>query len=899
MIPHRLSMLSAALLCSVATPCVVQAQSVAAVTAQHVRLSVALTSGWGFQLGDAAAPPASDTPWQSVEVPHSWNRIGSYLPGSPAAATLNRPINQTQGIGWYKRTLPDARLSGSQRLWLEFGAASRTAEVWLNGQRLGSHAGGFSTFRFDATSAYRQGGDNILLVKVDNRAPDTAGVQPTLPLAGDFFVHGGLYRPIKMIVTQAAHFAMLDHGGSGVYAQTLGIDNGKAAIAILSRVRNDASRALRGQLVVRFVGQDGKEVARQSSPVRMAGKADGEARIDLTIDNARLWQGTADPYLYTMIAELRDAKGALLDSVSQPFGVRTMALDADHGFLLNGKVVPLHGVGLHQDSGQDGWALSESDIEKMVSTIREMGANTIRLTHYQHGPVVHELADRLGLILWDEIPLVTAWTLSPDQTEAPKAVADNARQQLVEMIRQNYNHPSVAVWGIANEVDFGPNRPDFIGKAVAEVPDPRGLLTDLNALAKAEDAIRPTVLANCCENNGMPGVPDVSGITDGLGINRYMGWYYGKADDFSSVLDDQHRKHAGQPLALTEYGAGGATSQHSDDPQGGPINPSGRDQPEEYQAWLHERVWPQVKAKPYLWGSWLWNSFDFATKVRKEGDSVDINTKGLATYDGAIRKDAWWYYRVNWSAEPAVQIAGKRYVDRAYGVTDIKVYSNAPETELLVNGTSIGTMRACAFATCVWPGIRLVEGQNRIEARARFDKGVQIDNVDWTVGRDAATAFRIDSGAILAAADPAHRFGSDAFFEGGAPGTADARKNRYAPIQPAAITGAANRDQIATFRSGDFTYHIPAKSGRYIVVLHFVEPSAEPGKRVFDVAINGKTALPGFDVAAAAGGTLKAVTRSLPATADKDGITIAFKPKVGQAIVSALEVIPTDMAHRP
>ncbi|WP_375195056.1 glycoside hydrolase family 2 TIM barrel-domain containing protein [Sphingobium sp.] len=897
MIPHRLCVPLAALVCSVVTPGAALAQPVAGSSEQQVRQSVTLTSGWSFQLGDAATPPGSDTTWQSVAVPHSWNRIGSYLPGSPAAATLDRPINQTQGVGWYRLTLPGAHLSGSQRLWLEFEAASRTAEVWLNGQRLGGHAGGFSAFRFDATSAYRQGGDNILLVKIDNRAPDTAGVQPTLPLAGDFFVHGGLYRPVKMIVTQAAHFAMLDHGGSGVYAQTRSVDNGKATISILSRVRNDASRSLRGQIVVRFVDPDGREVARQASPLQMGARADGEARIDLTIEQARLWQGTADPYLYTMIAEFRDARGALLDSVSQPFGIRTIALDADRGFVLNGKVVALHGVGLHQDSGKDGWALSESDIEKMVSTIREMGANTIRLTHYQHGPVVHALADRLGLILWDEIPLVTAWTLSPDETEAPKAVADNARQQLVELIRQNYNHPSVAVWGIANEVDFGPNRPDFIGKAVNEVPDPRGLLTDLNALAKAEDPIRPTVLANCCENNGMPGVPDVSGITDGLGVNRYMGWYYGKADDFSSVLDGLHKKHAGQPLALTEYGAGGATSQHSDNPEGGPINPSGREQPEEYQAWLHERVWPQVKAKPYLWGSWLWNSFDFATKVRKEGDSIDINTKGLVTYDGAIRKDAWWYYRVNWSDDPAVQIAGKRYVDRAYGVTDIKVYSNAPETELLVDGKSLGKMRTCAFATCVWPGVRLIEGQNRIEARARFANAVQTDNVEWTVALDAAAAFRIDSGAILAAADPARRFGSDAFFEGGAPGTADTRKNRYAPIQAAAISGASNRDRAATYRSGDFTYRIPARPGRYTVILHFVEPSAERGKRVFDVAINGKVAIPGFDVAAAAGGTLKAITRSLPATAGKDGLIIAFKPKVGEAIVSALEVVPVGAAR--
>ncbi|SES11266.1 glycoside hydrolase family 2 TIM barrel-domain containing protein [Sphingobium sp. YR768] len=887
---------SSVLLSVACAPSLALAQSAAVSSVAAGRHDAMLSSGWMFQLGDEAQPPAQGAGWQPVEVPHSWNRIGTYAAGSPAAATLNRKVDQTRGTGWYRLTLPANAISGTQRLWLEFGAASRTAEVWLNGKKLGDHAGGFSRFRFDATDAYQPGKDNVLLVKVDNRSPDDAGVQPTLPLAGDFFVHGGLYRPVKMVVTQPAHFAMLDHGGSGVYAHTRAIDSGRATISVLGRFNNDAARPLRGQMLIRFLDKDGREVARQASPVQIAASGAAEARAELAIDNAHLWQGTADPYLYTMVAELRDAKGAVLDSVSQFYGVRTMALDVDRGFILNGKPYPLHGVGLHQDIGANGWALTDADIKSMVATIREMGANTIRLTHYQHGPVVHDLADRLGLVLWDEIPLVSAWTLKSEEKEAPKAVADNARQQLVEMIRQNYNHPSVAVWSIANEVDFGPNRPGFIGKQVEQVPDPRGLLTDLNALAKAEDPTRPTALANCCEDRGMDGVPDVSGITDALGINRYMGWYYGKAEDFSAVLDSQHRKHATQPLALTEYGGGGATSQHTDNPLGGPINPSGGDQPEEYQAWLHEQIWPQISGKSYLWGSWLWNSFDFATMVRKEGDSIDINTKGLATYDGAIRKDAWWYYRVNWSKAPAVQMAGKRYVDRAYGITDIKIYSNAPETELLLNGKSIGTMRGCAFATCVWPGVRLSAGSNHVEVRARFADGVRTDAVDWTLNADTANAFRIDSGAILAA-KAGLRYGSDAFFEGGAAGTTDTRKSRWSPIQPAKIEGTADRDLLASFRSGDFRYHIPAKPGRYTVILHFVEPALEKGKRLFDVTVNGKTALAGLDVAAAAGGTLKAIERRVSATAGAEGIVLAFKPRVGEAVVSAIEVVPTDKAR--
>lgn len=869
------------------------AQPAADATRSLMRVERILADGWRFQIGDVAQAPADGSGWQTVAVPHSWNRIGVYHAGSPAAATMNRPVDQTQGVGWYKRTLPGDLLRAGQRLWLEFGAASRTAEIWLNGQKLGDHVGAFSRFRLDATAAYRPGEDNMLLVRVDNRDPDKAGVQPTLPLAGDFFVHGGLYRPVKTIVTNAAHFAMRDHGGSGVYAKTRTVEGGKATVAVKVRLENDGARPFGGRMTLRFLDREGQEVARQESAVQIGARGGSEAMVDVAIANPHLWQGVDDPYLYTMVAELRDAKGALLDSVRQSYGIRTMRLDADKGFFLNGKSYPLHGVGLHQDSGLTGWALTDAEIETMVSTIREMGANSIRLTHYQHGPVVHDLADRLGIVVWDEIPLVTAWTMKPDEKEAPKAVADNARQQLIEMIRQNYNHASVATWGIANEVDFGPNRPDFIGKAVTEVPHPRGLLTELNQLAKAEDDSRPTALANCCEDNGMQGVPDVSGITDALGINRYMGWYYGAAGDFSAVLDSQHRKHPRQPLALTEYGGGGATSQHSDDPRGGPINPSGRDQPEEYQAWLHEQVWPQIKSKPYLWASWLWNSFDFATKVRKEGDSTDINTKGLATYDGAIRKDAWWYYRVNWSATPAVRIAGERYVDRAYPVTDVKVYSNAPETELLLNGKSLGLMHDCAFATCVWPMVRLGAGANQLEAKGRFADGMQSHAVNWRVGDDVATAFRIDSGAILAAKGSA-RFGSDAFFEGGTAGTADTRKNRWAPIQPSPIAGTADRDIDATFRAGTFRYRIPAQAGRYRLVLHFVEPALGAGERLFDVQVNGKAALTNFDVAAVAGGKLKAVRREIAATAGKEGVVVAFSPRRGKAIVSALELLPAD-----
>lgn len=852
-----------------------------------------LESGWLFSFGGDSLKDAGDKGWKPVKVPHTWNSVGVYDTGVVPGGASDATVNKAQGVGWYKLALQSPTLAGGQRAWLEFDAASRVAEVWLNGVRLGSHAGGFSTFRFDATVALKPGPDNLLIVKVDNTPPAAgAAVPPTLPLMGDFFVHGGLYRPVRLIVTNPVHFDMLDHGGPGVYAATRSVTQGSASLVVKALMRNDSRRAMHGRWVIRLVDRDGNDAARGETAVRLGAGAGAESKIELTLANARLWQGTSDPYLYKLVAELQDNMGRVLDTVTQNFGVRTIALDPERGFLLNDKSMRLHGVGLHQDLASKGWAMSDEDISGMVNTIREMGANTIRLTHYQHGQAVHDLADRIGLILWDEIPLVSAWTIAADQTEAPPELAANARQQLVEMIRQNYNHAAVAVWGIANEVDFGPHRPDFISEAPEQTPDPRTLLTELNGVAKREDTLRPTVLANCCEDTHMDGVPDVSGITDGLAVNRYMGWYYGTADDLSRHLDALHAKHRGQPLAVSEYGAGGAISIHSDDPLGGRINPGGRQQPEEYQAWLHEQIWPVLRSKGYLWATWLWNSFDFSTNARKEGDSRDINTKGLVTYDGKIRKDAWWYYKANWSDAPTVHVAGRHYRDRAYAVTDVKVYSNAPATELFVNGRSLGAKRDCGFATCEWPSVRLVEGENRIEAKGAFGGEPVGDAILWTLADGAANTFRIDSGAIVAAQGSDRRFGSDTFFEGGSPQTMDKRKGLRGPPLPAKIAGTGDRDLVATFREGDFAYRVPVQPGRYIVTLTFAEPEAAKGERVFDVLANGKVVLPAFDIARAAGAPLKAATRSFAVSTPKGPLEIQFRSKIGKPIVSVIEVEP-------
>ncbi|WP_240946808.1 glycoside hydrolase family 2 TIM barrel-domain containing protein [Novosphingobium sp. ERW19] len=866
-------------------------QPAAQATPAEVRKITVLADGWRFRKGgaDAVDPRLDDSTWEQIQVPHSWNRVGTYDPAANVPGMAGRKIDDYMGEGWYRLSFsaPQARPDG--RLWLEFGAASRTAEVWLNGTRLGAHTGGFSTFRFDATSVVKPGA-NMLVVKVDNSQPAAGGpTASAIPLVGDFFVQGGLYRPVKLIETAGAHFALDDFGGPGIYARTETIGSGKAEVSILGRLANQSARTTEGTIVVRALAADGSIAAEASQPIRLEAGASCESKLALTISSPRLWQGMRDPYLYSLEAELRDRRGKVLDRLRQPLGIRQFTIDPDKGFAINGEHVQLHGVGYHQDDMEQGWAMSSARTAERFATIRDMGANTIRLTHYQHGPDIHNLADRAGVVLWDEIGLVTAWTLDPKQGDAPPDIRAQARQQLLELIRQNYNHPSVAVWSVANEVDFGPNRPGFLGDSGRKITpaDPTPFLKDLALVVSKEDPQRHSTLATCCEREDTSEAPIVATAVDVVGANRYFGWYYGKASDLGRNLDFLHARRPRQPQAISEYGAGGALSLHTDNPLGGPIDAGGRVQPEEYQSWIHEQSWPQIAARQHVWASWLWNSFDFGTLTRKEGDALSINTKGLISFDGAVRKDAFYYYRAQWSADPTVHVNGRRYVNRALPVTDVRVYSNAPSTELFLNGRSLGMRADCNNRICVWPEVHLDAGENRVEAVGQFASTKVSDSLSWQLEPARLNAFRIDSGNILTE----QGWGSDSFFVNGRAGSAD-RRSRGRPVVLALIETTELRDQLATYREGTFAYRIPVGPGRYQVTLRFIEPSAQPGERVFTVTANGRPALVKLDIAAVANKALAPVIRTFSIDVASGPLHLEFTPEKGQAIVSALEIVP-------
>jgi beta-galactosidase len=855
-----------------------------------------LSEGWRFDFGEHAGaeqPGFDDTKWAEVSVPHSWNRVGYYL--RPASASANRPetVNKAQGIGWYRLAFQADPMVRDKHIWLEFDAASRIASIWLNGQFLGEHKGGYSRFRLDATKALEPGGANILAVRVDNSKPAPgSSTADVLPLTGDFFVPGGLYRPVRLVATDDVHFDMMDHGGSGIRATTRSIGADGAIIDVDAAVRSETGKARRLRVETRLLDVDGHLAAQQVTSLSLtSGKT--MVRTALQVPAARLWQGVDDPYLYRLSTRVLDSKGRVLDSIDQHFGIRRMQFNAKQGFLLNGKPYRLRGVGYHQDREDKGWAITLADVEQDVATMREMGVNSIRLTHYQHGQPVHDLADRYGLILWDEIPLVSAWTWG-EAREATPALKANAGQQLTELIRQNENHASVASWGIANEVDFGNSLPAFLTSFKGAPPDPLPLLKDLNSAAKALDPSRPTALATCCEGRlfaqGVE-VPVTAPEADLGGANRYFGWYYGMPEEVGPSLDALHAQRPKQALAVTEYGAGGATTIHTDNVLGGPVDSRGRAQPEEYESYVHERNWAQLADRKYLWATWLWVGFDFASTVRSEGDAQDINTKGLVTFDHKLRKDAYYFYKANWSKEPTVYITGRRYVDRAYGVTEVRVYSNAPSTELLLNGKSLGTLSNCEQHVCIWSNVQLTAGTNALIANGSADGALVEDRVEWRLSDEVARAVRIDAGALVAAKSASGIYGSDNFFDGGVAGSIVEPADYGKPVRPVSIAGTSDSAIAATYREGNFHYRIPLKNGRYRVKLTFVKPSEAGKPHYFSVLANDNIVVADLDLAKASPTARTAVERNFPVAIKNGILDLHFRPIVGDAIVSAIEVI--------
>lgn len=577
-----------------------------------------LNEGWLFsQPGHEAVP---------VTLPHTWNAVDGQDGGN----------DYFRGVCTYTKHLYLQKPQAGSRLWLEFCGAAMTAEVFLNGEKLAHHEGGYSTFRVDITDLLT--GDDTLVVTVDNGENDRV-----YPQKADFTFYGGLYRDVYLITVPAAHFALNRHGGPGVkVTPKVAEDLHTAEVTVEAWVSGPARQVqftLGGQTL------DAKVI-------------DGHAQSIFRLENIHLWDGVKDPYLYTLQAKTDGG-----DTVSVRFGCRSFSVDAQKGFILNGRPYPLRGVSRHQDWAGLGNALTADQHRQDMDLIREIGANTIRLAHYQHAQEFYDLCDEAGMIVWAEIPYIT---------HHMKNGRANTLSQMEELVTQNYNHPSIVCWGLSNEITASP------------AEDAEDLLENhrqLNELCHTLDKTRPTAMAHAF----MLGIDDpILDIPDVSSYNLYYGWYLGELEQNDAFFDGYHAKYPSRVIGFSEYGADANPAFQSPSPQKG-------DYSETYQCIYHEHILKMSEARPWLWATHAWNMFDFGADGRDEGGKKGQNQKGLVSFDRKLKKDAFYLYKAHWSSEPFVHICGSRYVHRAEDVTEVKVYSNQREVTLLVDGTPLET----------------------------------------------------------------------------------------------------------------------------------------------------------------------------------------------------------------
>ncbi|MDV6330392.1 glycoside hydrolase family 2 protein [Asticcacaulis sp. 201] len=648
-----------------------------------------LNANWLFIKADVPAARQVDfhaNSWQPVDLPHTFNagdanQGGDKSRGEPEGVYYRGPA-------WYRHQLTLTPEAGKHYI-LQFDGAALTTDVYVNGESIGRHEGGYARFRFDITQALKAG-DNLIAVRVDNsRAPQIA------PLTGDFNIFGGLYRNVSLITTGGVHIDLMDHGGPGVYVTTRTISTAKADIAARVLLRNETAKTAKVQVRTRIVDADGKTVATATTSRTLAPASRETVEQALKVSRPRLWAGRKDPYLYTVVVDAGD------DSVTVPLGIRTVTVTRDKGFLLNGQPYAAYGANMQQPVRKGrGTAVSDADIDEDMTLMNEMGVTALRLAHMQHPQRVYDDADRMGILITTEAPLV-------DEISAGQAFQDNAVQQMRELIAQNYNHPSVALWGLGNEIRH-------------LEPDPNPVLAALQSTAKEMDPSRLTVYAHCC----LADDDAVANHSDVTSYNRYFGWYGNSFADMGKWADELHAKYPDRIFGVSEYGAG-ASILHQEDPPKAVI-PQAYWHPEQYQALYHEANWNILKSRPYLWSNFIWVAIDFPSFRRNEGDRPAINDKGLITEDRKTKKDAYYWYQANWAEKRMIHITSPRDTNKRVRHVTVKVYSNMDEVRLSLNGHPLGA-KPVTDHIATWD-IDLRDGENVIEAFAGKDLH---DRVTW------------------------------------------------------------------------------------------------------------------------------------------------------------------------
>ena len=619
------------------------------------------------QLKDWKFYPAYDVSrnpkMQDVTVPHSWNLHDVF-----------NGMKYERGTYLYERTLTlnDGERK-DKRFFLRFDGVNSFAEVAVNQQYVGHHAGGYTAFCFEITDKLKTG-DNKLSVVVSN-----AYRTDVAPLAGDFNVYGGITRPVWLIVTECDCISPLDYGSSGVYIHQDRISQEQADLRIETllslRGKRSEVRGQRLELRVSIINKEGKVVAESNED-------------KITLKNPFLWNGRKNPYLYKVRVDLMQ-DGRVIDWVEEQTGLRYFSLDAEKGFFLNGQHLDLHGVCRHEEGYQTGGLYNEAAMRQDADIISELGCTGVRFVHYPHSKFDVQQYDERGIVVWQELNLAGPGGYnSPGYIKNPQLEA-NVMQNLIEMVKQHYNSPAICFWSLCNELSF-------------KYDEPATFLRQLHEKAKQLDPQRLTTLAICYDQDKF------QGITDCIGWNKYFG-YYEKKGGVGDFMDKAHREAGLQPIGLCEYGAAGSHLQHSFEPK-----VTNRIHYEENQARVHEENWRDMQPRDYAWCKFIWQYADNPSSIRDEGDRKGMNDKGIVSYDRKVRKDAYYFYKANWSQEPLLYLAARRYTQRTEAKNDVKVYTNQPQATLYLNGRRIGKAKRDEIGRIVFKGVTLREGENTI-----------------------------------------------------------------------------------------------------------------------------------------------------------------------------------------
>ncbi len=583
-----------------------------------------INQSWAFSLEAKSVPSEYPSDWKILDLPYTWNGEDGQDGGN----------DYYRGKGYFAKELLASDFDANDEHYLQFDGVNSSAEIYFNGKKIAEHHGGYSTFRVKVENIKEK---NLLVVVADNSANDRV-----YPQTADFTFYGGIYRDVKIVGVNKNHFDLDYYGAPGIKV-TPEIKGADAEVEIETYFK------CKGAKVKYEIIADGKVIAEKTD--------DDDAELE--IKNVRLWDGLKDPYLYTAKATLI-VDGEEVDEISTRFGCRTFKIDPEKGFFLNGREYPLRGVSRHQDNPGIGNALLYEQHKRDVDLIVEMGANTIRLAHYQHSQDFYDLCDEAGLVIWAEIPYISRHMVNG---------YDNTVSQMKELVAQNYNHPSIVVWGLSNEI------------TIAGASDPTLIKNhkDLNEICHKMDKTRLTTIAavSMCEIDA-----EYIHISDVVSYNHYFGWYGGSTEMNGPWFDNFHKKYPKTPIGLSEYGCE-ALNWHTSAPVQG-------DYTEEYQAYYHEELIKQIADRPYMWATHVWNMFDFAADARAEGGENGMNHKGLVTFDRQYKKDSFFAYQAWLSDKPMVHLCGKRYIDRVEDVTKVTVYSNCNEVELFANGVSVG-----------------------------------------------------------------------------------------------------------------------------------------------------------------------------------------------------------------